>query len=99
MAIKVFIKRKIKKGNFNEASKLLIKARSNAMSQAGYISSETLSNCDDPNKIVVVSMWQKKEDWIKWKDSELRKANEDQFEKLLDAPTEYEIYALGMRLE
>jgi hypothetical protein len=37
MAVKVLIKRKIKKGKLNDASKLLIKARYNAMEQPGYI--------------------------------------------------------------
>lgn len=52
MAVKVLIKRKIKDGKINDASKLLIKARYNAMGQPGYISSETLSGCDDSNNCV-----------------------------------------------
>jgi len=35
MAVKVIIKRKIKDGKINETSKLLIKARYNAMGQSG----------------------------------------------------------------
>jgi hypothetical protein len=35
MAVKVLIKRKIKDGKINEASKLLIKARYNAMNKPG----------------------------------------------------------------
>jgi len=42
MAVKVLIKRKVKDGKLNEVSKLLIKARYNAIGQQGYISSETL---------------------------------------------------------
>ena len=63
MAVKVLIKRKIENGKLNETSKLLIKARYAAMGQQGYISSETLTDCDDPNKVVVISMWQKIENW------------------------------------
>ncbi len=71
MAVKVLIKRKIKDGKIDEASKLFIKARYNAMGQPGYISSETLSGCDDPNNVVVISMWQRIENWNQWKNGDL----------------------------
>lgn len=98
MAVKVLIKRKIKNGKLNEASKLLIKARYAAMGQQGYISSETLTDCDDPNKVVVISMWQRIENWNQWKKSGLRSETEIEFESVLDGPTEYEAYNLGLML-
>ena len=98
MAVKVLIKRKIKDGKLNEASKLLIKARYKAMDQPGYISSETLSGCDDQNNVVVVSMWQKIENWNQWKKNEIRAENESKFEPLLDGPVVYETYNLGLQL-
>ena len=66
------------------------------MGQPGYISSETLSGCDDPNNVVVISMWQKIEDWDDWKNDGLREENEATFEALLDGPTEYETFNLGL---
>ena len=96
MAIKVFIKRRFKPGHLNEASVLLNKIRYGAMSQRGYISSETLSGHSDPNKIVVGSLWQELIYWERWKNSEPRRSMEAEIEKLLDAPSEYEIYDLGM---
>ena len=96
MAVKVLIKRKIKDGKINDASKLLIKARYNAMGQPGYISSETLSGCDDPNNVVIISMWQRIENWNQWKNGDLRAENETAFEALLVGPTEYETYNLGL---
>jgi heme-degrading monooxygenase HmoA len=98
MAVKVLIKRKIKDGKLNEASKLLVKARYAAMGQQGYISSETLTDCDDPNKVVVISMWQKIENWNQWKKSDTRSETEIGFESVLDGPTEYEAYNLGLTL-
>ena len=98
MAVKVLIKRKIKDGKINDASKLLIKARYNAMGQPGYISSETLSGRDDSNNVLVISMWQRIEDWDQWKNDDLREGNEAAFETLLDRPTEYETYNLGLQL-
>jgi heme-degrading monooxygenase HmoA len=96
MAVKVLIKRKIKDGKIDEASKLFIKARYNAMGQPGYISSETLSGCDDPNNVVVISMWQRIENWNQWENGDLRAENETAFEALLVGPTEYETYNLGL---
>jgi len=96
MAVKVLIKRKIKEGKLNDASKLLIKARYNAMGQPGYISSETLSGCDDSNNVLVISMWQRIENWNQWKNGDLRAENETAFEALLDGSTEYETYNLGL---
>ena len=98
MAVKVLIKRKMADGKLNEVSQLLNKARYNAMGQPGYISSETLSGTDDPNNVVVVSMWQKIEHWDQWKNSDARAENEAKFEALLDGPTEYETYNLGLNL-
>jgi heme-degrading monooxygenase HmoA len=98
MAVKVLIKRKIKDGKLKEASKLLIKARYAAMNQQGYISSETLTNCIDPNRIAVISMWQNLEDWTRWKNSAVRAENEAKFRALLDGTTEYEPYNLGLDL-
>jgi heme-degrading monooxygenase HmoA len=98
MAVKVLIKRKIKNGKLSEASKLLIKARYAAMGQQGYTSSETLTDCYEPNNVIVVSMWQKIEDWNQWKKSDLRSEIEAGFESLLDGSTKYEAYNLGLVL-
>ena len=63
-----------------------------------YISSETLSSIDDPNLIVVASMWQKLEDWERWKNSDSRVENERKFSEILAKPTEYERYETGIPL-
>lgn len=99
MAIKVFIKRRCKEVDLIEVNKLLIKARSIAMKYAGYISSETLYKHNDERSVLVVSMWQNIDQWENYKTSEERKAHETEFETLLDAPTEYEIYDLGLPIE
>ncbi len=96
MAIKIFIKRQIKKDLRDDASTMLIQARKNAMAKPGYISTETLVNHDDPCQIMVVSMWQKKEDWDAYVRSPEREENEKRFAAILDADTEYEIFNMGM---
>ena len=69
------------------------------MQQSGYISSETLRSLDDPNQVVVVSMWDNIETWNDWKNSEIRKANENDFKDYLVGETQYEHYSLGLPLE
>ena len=96
MPIKVFIKRTVRPDNLKEVSRFLIKSRSAAMAQSGYISSETLSNCDDPNQIMVSSMWDGIDAWEFWKGSDERKALEAEFENILEGPADYEAYNLGL---
>ncbi len=96
MTVKIFIKRKLKDGNFPKVSEMLIKARTNALGNKGYISSETLRGCDNPNEILVVAMWEKKADWEKYKDSASRQELETKFADLLDGPTVYAAYNLGL---
>ena len=96
MAVKVLIKRQFKEGHLNEINKMLKKFRDGAMDQEGYMSSETLWDAKDPNRVVVASNWRSMEDWNKWKNSELRKANEGEFESFLAQPIAYEFYYMGI---
>ena len=98
MAIKADIKRIIKEGKKEDAARLIIKARSAAMGQEGYISSENLSNCKDPNILMVVSTWQSEDKWLKWKDSDVRKLIEAEFAEVSSAPAEYDTYYMGFKL-
>ena len=96
MAVKVFIKRVVKKGQTEAAVKLLMDVRSQALKQPGYISGETLVNHYDPCNIAVVSTWQTIDDWIRWQESDERAAEEDQLESLQEGPANFEIYDLGL---
>ena len=99
MAVKIIIKRKIKDGNMQAAARLLINNRKGAMTQPGYISSETMQSLDDPELVVVVSMWQNKEAWEAWKNSATRKATETEFHDYIIGQTEYEHYTLGLAMD
>jgi pentatricopeptide repeat protein len=96
MAVKIFIKRYVKKGKTQEAVELLKDIRSHALKQPGYISGETLINHYDPCNITVVSTWQTIDDWIRWEESDERSAKENQLEGLQEGPTDFEIYDLGL---
>ena len=95
MAVKVIIKRRFKKGEAKEVFALLNKFRAEAMSQDGYITGETLSGFDDPQKVLVISTWQNIDSWLKWKEDSDRKTNEALLRQYLEGPTEYEVYLLG----
>ena len=92
MVVKVLIKRKIKEGKTREVFALLNNFRSDAMSQKGYISGETLINHDNPQEILVIAIWQGMENWLKWKDDPERAANEARMAQWLEEPTSYDSY-------
>jgi len=96
MAIKVFIKRYVKKGKTEDTLALLNEVRSQALKQPGYISGETLVNHYDPSNITIVSTWQTIDDWIRWQESDERAVQEDQLESLQEGPANFEIYDLGL---
>jgi heme-degrading monooxygenase HmoA len=95
MLVKVMVKRKIKAGKAREVFALLNKTRSAAMNQRGYITGETLMNHDNPQEILVISMWQDMGNWLNWKENPERKANETIVERWLEEPTAYESYVFS----
>jgi heme-degrading monooxygenase HmoA len=96
MTVKILIKRKFKNANSKNVTEMLIESRKNAMGEKGYISSESLCSCDDPNLILVLSIWQKKEDWENYLNSPMRKETELRYTELLENPTEYEFFNVGL---
>ena len=96
MAIKVMIKRHIKEGQAQNAFELLNKFRRHAMEQPGYISGETLVNHYDQRTLLVVSSWQDIDDWIRWQENDQRVAIEEELKEMLEEPTRYEIFDLGI---
>ncbi len=96
MSVKILIRRKFKKEALKNASAMLIKARTNAMGNQGYISTETLVNYDDPQSVIILSMWQSRDDWDNYRDSDTRKEHEDKYADMFEGSTEYEILRVGM---
>ena len=69
------------------------------MNQPGYISSESMRSLDDPSKVTVVSMWQNREAWEAWRNSDTRKEIVAEFKDYIVGETEYEYYSLGLPME
>ena len=95
MAIKIIIKRNVPKGRETELLPLLVKLRSLATAQPGYISGETLRNVDDPEDYLVISTWQSIDEWKAWAANKARAEIQDEIDALLGQKTEYGIYFYG----
>ena len=97
MAVKVLIKRQFKPEHLAQASKILIRARYEAMKAEGYIASETWRDLHDPNRVTVVSMWQSPEAWNRWYTSAHRREFTVELEKIMTEAERIEPYALGLQ--
>jgi heme-degrading monooxygenase HmoA len=93
--VKVMIKRHLKEGKAKDVFSLLKEQRVNAMNQRGYLKGETLMSYQNPRCLLVISSWQSMENWLSWKESEERIANEAKLEQFLESPTEYDEYIFG----
>jgi heme-degrading monooxygenase HmoA len=96
MAVKILIKRRFQPENLDRAAKILIQARYEAMKMEGYIASETWRDLRDPNRIVVVSMWQTLEAWQRWYASGQRREFSAEMEKIMTDEEHIEPYELGL---
>ncbi len=92
MAVKVLIKRKVAEKQIPELDALLRKMRALTLSRKGYISGESFTRVDQPGISMVISTWQSMDDWREWTLSKERVELQEQIDKLLGAPTEYEIF-------
>jgi heme-degrading monooxygenase HmoA len=94
MAVQVLIRRQFVPGKEKELAPLIVKMRSIAQVQPGYISSETL-RCIEPAgeyEYLVRSTWQSVEAWKKWLQSPERTGIQEQIDRISMQKTEYRIY-------
>jgi len=96
MLVKIFIKRRFKRGKVKEISALLREFRSGAMNRPGYVSGETLVSYNDPQDVLVIGTWQDMESWLAWKATKTRQNFEAMLEVYQEGPTTYEAYVLGI---
>lgn len=92
MAIKVVILRRVPGDKKDELRPLVLKLRSMAMAQPGYVSGETLVNMDDPEQNLVLSSWESPESWDAWLHNEARNEVQCQIDDLLGQETMYQVY-------
>ena len=93
MTVKIVIRRKVPKDKEKELLPLIKELRIATTRQAGYISGETLQRIDKPGETLVVSIWERAEDWNRWITSPERSVLQTKIDTLLGKETEYEIYS------
>lgn len=94
MGIHVLIRRQFIPEKADEVARLMLKLRSLARSQPGYISSESL-RCIEPSdetEYLIRSSWNSVEDWKNWFNSDTRKAIQQKIDAITGIETEYRIY-------
>jgi len=93
MAIEVIIRRVFEGEEKARAlAPLIVRLRSLATVQPGYISGETLRCIDCEGEYLVISTWNRIEDWNRWLNSSERRAIQSQIDELLDEKTDYRLY-------
>jgi heme-degrading monooxygenase HmoA len=94
MAIEVIIRRRFVKDKEAALAPMVVRLRSLALVQPGYISGETLK-CIDPSgddEYLVRSTWRSVEDWKNWLNSETRGEIQKEIDAITGVETEYRIY-------
>ena len=94
MAIEVLIRRRFVREKEAALAPLVVRLRSLALAQPGYISGETLK-CIDPageEEYLVRSTWRSVEEWHAWLHSETRTAIQKEIDAITGEATEYRIY-------
>lgn len=92
MMVKVVLARRVPKEKEAELRALLVRMRTLAMAQPGYVSGETLVSLDDPEQILVISCWYSLEAWHQWLDSNARKIAQKEVDELLGQGTNYQVF-------
>ncbi len=94
MAIEVLIRRRFIKEKEAALAPLIVRLRSLALAQPGYISGETLQCIDpeDEDEFLVRSTWRSVEDWKTWLHSKERTAIQSDIDTITGEKTEYRLY-------
>ena len=93
MAISVMIQRTFKdEQKAAELAPLIVRLRSLATIQPGYITGKTFRCLDCPGEYMVISTWDSLDDWNQWLQSEQRMSIQKQIDDLLAETTTYRIY-------
>ena len=93
MAVEVIIQRRFKdEEQARELVPLILKLRSQATIQPGYITGQTLRCLDCAGEYLVISTWNSRQDWDNWYNTSERQALQGKIDALLGEKTEYRFY-------
>ncbi len=88
--IKVIVGYRMRKGA--DIRPLLLRLRVDAMQYPGFVGAENLTHRRDSSLIVVMSTWDRAENWIAWEQSKVRAELLKEVESLVEDQTRVEIY-------
>lgn len=91
MPVTVLIDRTFKPEGLQKAYEVIVKLRSLATLEPGYISGQTLVSTTNPNRLVVMGTWATVQNWNQWRDSELRKQQVQKLEPLSESPEKVDV--------
>ena len=93
MSISVIIQREFdEKVNAEKLAPLIMKLRTLATSQQGYLTGQTFRSLDREGEYLVISTWCSLGEWKRWRDSEERMELQRQIDELLEEKTQYRTY-------
>lgn len=91
MPVTVLIDRTFKREGIQKAYEVIVKLRSLATLEPGYISGQTLVSVDDPNRLLVMGTWATVQQWEDWRDSELRSEQSAKLNSLSTSPEKVDV--------
>ncbi len=93
MSICVIIQRKVDdKKIASQLAPLIVRLRSQASIQPGYIMDQSFASLDSEGEYLVVSIWDAMDAWNRWKNSEQRQSIQKQIDTLIGEETVYRYY-------
>jgi heme-degrading monooxygenase HmoA len=93
MSVCVIIQRKVDDKHIaSQLAPLIVRLRSQASVQPGYIMDQSFASLDSKGEYLVVSIWDTIDSWNQWKNSEERQSIQDQIDKLTGKETLYRYY-------
>jgi heme-degrading monooxygenase HmoA len=94
--IRVLLERHVVEGMEESFDQALRDVRQSAVGFPGYVSGESLRNCDNPTHRVVVSTWRSAPDWEAWARSEQRSQAQARLAPLLEEPEKVTMFEIGI---
>jgi heme-degrading monooxygenase HmoA len=88
--IKVITGYRVKEGA--DIKPLLLKNRMDAMQYPGFVGAENLISRRDSSIILVISTWERPENWIAWHKSKMKAELLKEIEPLVEDETRVEVY-------
>lgn len=93
MSVCVIIQRKVDdKLIAAQLAPLIVRLRSQASVQPGYIMDQSFASLDSEGEYLVVSIWDTIESWNQWKTTDERQSIQDEIDRLTGKETVYRYY-------